>query len=366
MENDLIYRLALTGIPGIGHVHTKSLIDLFGEARAVFRAKATTLEKIDGIPTACAAAIAGFGDFSKQEKEIAFLEKHSIRPLFFTDHGYPRRLLDDPLSPPLLFYKGNADLNARRIVSIAGTRTHTDYGRDSTEQLIKGLAGLDILIVSGLAYGIDTLAHQAALKNTLPTMAVLGHGLHTIYPPQNNALARQIVRSGGLLTQFSREMGPDAFRFPMRNRLIAAMSDATVIVESAGDGGSLITAGEANRCGKDLFAFPGRSTDTKSAGCNELIRTGKAILLTHAKQLLNTMGWLEPAKNAKPVQQELFAPLSDHEKAILQILHAKQPMPFDEIRGGCQLGYSAVNAAILNLELQGLIISLPGKSYKLA
>jgi DNA processing protein len=326
----------------------------------------TTLEKIDGMTASRLSAIAGFADFSREEKEIAFLEKNSIRPLFYKDPGYPRRLRDDPGSPPLLFYKGNADLNASKIVSIAGTRTQTDYGKEATEQLVKDLSSCDILIISGLAYGIDTFAHRAALSCGLQTVAVLGHGLHTIYPPENNALSKQIVQAGGLLTQFSRDAKPDHFRFPMRNRLVAGMSDATVIIESGLNGGSLLTAREAIKYNKDLFAFPGRSTDSRSAGCNELIRTGKAVLLTHARQLLETMGWQKTKRTPPPAQQELFSPLSDNEKTILKVIQSKQPVPFDEIRRLSGLGHNIMATAILGLELQGLILPLPGKSYKLA
>jgi DNA processing protein len=364
MKHDLLYRLALSGIHSIGPVYTKFLLDLFGEAEAIFRAGKTGLEKIDGMTESRLTAIAGFIDFSREEKEIAFLDKHSIRPLFFKDTDYPRRLLADPAAPPLLFYKGNTDLNAPRIVSIAGTRIYTDYGRNATEQLVKGLSEHGVLVVSGLAYGIDTFAHTAALKNNLPTIAVLGNGLDTIYPPENKGLARQIAQAGGLLTQFGMGTKPDHFRFPMRNRLVTCMSDATVIMESGLTGGSLVTAKEAGKYQKELFAFPGRSTDSRSAGCNNLIKTGRAILLTDARQLLETMGWEDTTKMLPSPQQELFTPLSENERTILKIVKTKQPMPFDEIRRLSSLGHGATTTAILNLELQGLIEPLPGKFYR--
>lgn len=386
MEKELKYRLALTGITDIGPVYTRYLIGLFGNAETVFHTPASTLAKVSGMKAAHLDQITNFRDFSQQEKEIAFLEKNSIRPLFFDDPDYPRRLQNDPSYPAFLFYKGNTDLNAQKIVSVIGTRTPTTYGRQVTEDFIRQLAvefppehntghpsrhpsdasSPDLIVVSGLAYGIDTLAHTTALNNGLATVAVLGHGLHTLYPPQNYPLSKQIVQSGGLLTQFDSRTKPDRFNFPARNRLVAGISDAVVIMESGSKGGSLSTAAEALKARKPLFAFPGRSTDTLSAGCNELIRTGKAGLLTGAKQLLEALGWQNPKNQSVPVQPDLFTPFTENERTILRIIKTEQTARIDDIRHLSGLNHAILNSVILGLELQGLIRALPGKSYRLA
>ena len=298
MENDLLYRLALTRVKGIAATRTKTLIGHYGEAAAVFRAPLETLAKIPGIGQHRARAIKDFSGFSIAEKELRFLERYKIRPLFFTDPDYPRRLLRVKNVPALLFYKGNADLNAPRILAVVGTLTPTEYGKQVTDKLIKALARPDLLIVSGLAYGIDAAAHQAALHHAVSTIGVLGHGLDRIYPEQNTALARKMLEQGGLLTGFTTGTQPDEHNFPVRNRIVAAMSDALIVIETGSRGGSTLTVGNALACNKKVFALPGRITDNKSIGCNALIRQGKAQMLTDARQLLQEMQWGEGQANS--------------------------------------------------------------------
>src|SRR5450432_1675505 len=271
MENELLYRIALTRVPGIGPVRTKILIRHFGEAGAVFRAAAGTLEKIRWIGEARARAIKDFREFQAAEKELVFLEKYKIQPLFFTDPVYPTRLLRHRNAPALLFYKGTADLNAPKILAVVGTRTPTEYGRQATDKLIGSLALPDLLIISGLAYGIDAAAHKAALCHALPTIGVLGHGLDRIYPQQHAGMARAMVKAGGLLTGFVTGTEPEEHNFPIRNRIIAALCDALIVVETGFRGGSMLTVNDALACRRKIFALPGRITDNKSAGCNALI-----------------------------------------------------------------------------------------------
>ena len=367
MYPDLLYRVALTLVPHIGAVQAKILLQQC-EPEEIFHAKKSFLEKIEGIGPVRAAAIAAFRDFSEAEEEIRFVEKYGIRPLFITDDAYPKRLLNCYDSPTLLYYKGEADLNAQRSVAIIGTRNHTEYGRQLTEKLVKDLAAHRVSVISGLAYGIDALAHKAALKYQLPTVGVLAHGLDQVYPPDHTGLARDMVKNGGgLLTEFRSRSKPDKHNFPTRNRIVAGMTDATIVIETGVKGGSMITAEMANGYNRDVFALPGRVTDTKSAGCNQLIRTNKAILLNEAEELLLAMGWVDTGKkNNHSRQREIFIELSAEEQVITRLLQEKEQVHIDELNLRSGLSSSAVAAAILNLELRNVIVTLPGKFYSLA
>src|SRR6185369_4719216 len=327
----------------------------------------STLEKIEGIGIIRANSIKAFSDFSNAEEEIKFIEKFKIKPLFVCDKDYPQRLLNCYDSPTLLFYKGTADLNATKIVSIIGTRTHTEYSKKMTDKLIEELSVQNISIVSGMAFGVDAMAHKAAVKNHLPTVGVLGHGLDQIYPPDHSNLAKDIVKNGGgLLTEFRSQTKPDKHNFPTRNRIVAGMSDATIVVESGIKGGSMVTAELANGYNKDVFAFPGKVTDNKSEGCNYLIRTNKAMLLTNAQELIEMMGWEEKKQKSKvKSQKEIFIELTKDEKIVVDILKEKQTVHIDEINLRSGLSTSAIAAAILNLELKNVVQGLPGKMYEL-
>lgn len=365
MNSDLLHQLALTLVPNIGDVHAKILIQHYGDAQSVFKTKKTDLEKIEGIGGVRAKSIKDFNDFETAEKEIEFITKYKIRSLFLTDKDYPQRLLNCYDSPTLLFYKGAADLNTSKIVAIVGTRSNTDYGKAFTEKLVKDLSEQNILIVSGLAFGIDAYAHKAALKNNLLTVGVVGHGLDTIYPSEHAGLAKEILKqNGGILTEFFSKTKPDKHNFPLRNRLVAGLCDATVIVETNIKGGSMITGKLADAYNRDVFAVPGRTMDKNSSGCNHLIKNNKAILLTDADELLEVMGWKERKIKSKN-QRDLFIELTPDEKQMVQLLQKKEMMHIDEINIASGLSSSAVAAAILSLELQNVVGSMPGKMYKL-
>jgi len=365
MHSELFHQLALTLVPNIGDVQAKILVQHFGDASSIFKAKRSQLEKLEGIGEVRATSIKHFDEFHLAEAELSFIEKYKIKTLFLTDEAYPKRLLNCYDSPTLLFYKGNADLNASRIVAIVGTRSNTDYGKAMTENLVKDLAGHNIIIVSGLAYGIDAFAHKASVKNGLPTVGVVGHGLSKIYPAQNASLAKEMIaEGGGILSEFFHDTKPDKHNFPLRNRIVAGISDATVIIESSIKGGSLITAKLADGYNRDVFAVPGRTTDKVSAGCNHLIKYNKAILLTDADELLDVLGWKE--KKGKPkAQRQLFIELTPEEQIVIQILQEKETVHIDEINISSGLSSSSIAAAILNLELQGIVQSQPGKMYKI-
>jgi len=368
MNPELLYQVALTLVPHIGPVQAKILLQ-HCEAEEIFRAKKHFLEKIEGIGPVRAASIKRFNEFSTAEQEIRFIGKYRIKPLFLTDKGYPKRLLNCYDSPTLLYYKGEADLNVAKIICIIGTRNHTDYAKQVTDTLVKDLAGQQVTVISGLAFGVDALAHKAAVRNGLPTIGVLAHGLDQVYPPEHTGLARDMIKhGGGLLTEFRHKTKPDKHNFPSRNRIVAGMSDATIVIETDIKGGSMITAELANGYNKDVFAIPGKTSDTKSTGCNHLIKTNKASLLTGAKDLLETMGWYDKRsqKEKNKIQKELFIELSPDEKAIVNILKEEDPVHIDAINLQSGLSSGAVAAAMLNLELQNVIVSLPGKLYRLS
>ena len=365
MKDNLLYQIALTLVPNIGYVHARLLLQQLSP-KEVFFAKPSTLQKIEGLGEVRVRSIKKFRDFARAEKEIDFIEKYKITPFFITDENYPRRLLNCYDPPTMLYYRGNACLNTSKIIAIVGSRSHTDYGASVTEKLIGDLAGTDILIISGLAYGIDALSHKSALKNKLPTVGVLAHGLDKIYPPQNTAMAKEMVQHGGLLTEFVSETRPDRHNFPSRNRIVAGISDATIVVETDIKGGSMITAELANGYNKDVFAIPGKTTDKKSSGCNHLIKNNKAVLLTDARQLLEAMGWQEEKKKtAGKKTRDLFIELNKEEKTIVDLLSASGQLAIDELNHRSGLSSSAVASAILNLEMQNVIQTLPGKIYKM-
>ena len=367
MDKDLLYQIALTLIPNIGPVQAKILLQ-HCNAEEIFHAKKSFLEKIEGIGPVRAASIAAFKGFTQAEEEIKFIEKYKIKPLFVTDSDYPKRLLNCYDSPTLLFYKGEADLNASKIVAIIGSRTHTDYGKLTTEKIIKDLVNQNVLVVSGLAYGIDSIAHKAAVKNDLSTVGVLAHGLDQMYPAEHAGLAKDMIKhNGGLLTEFRSNSKPDKHNFPTRNRIVAGMSDATIVIETGIKGGSMITAELANSYNKEVFALPGKITDSKSTGCNYLIKNNKAMLLTDAEELIQVMNWQENKKKPSAARQkQLFIELTADEKIVVTILQEKEKVHIDEINSKSGLTSSAVAAGILSLELQNVILSLPGKLYQLA
>jgi len=365
MNNDLFYQIALTLVPTIGDVRAKALVSHFGNAADIFSARISQLQKIEGIGFAQASAIKHFKDFKRIEDEIAFIEKFKVTPLFMTDAAYPKRLLNCYDSPCLLYYRGNADLNKNNIVGIVGTRNHSDYGKQQCEKLVDDLKNESVLIVSGLAFGIDSIAHKAAVKHQLPTVGVVAHGLDRMYPAENKALAKQMMEHGGLLSDFMSGTDPDKQNFPSRNRIVAGMADAVVVVESGEKGGSLITAELANSYNKDVFAFPGKVTDSKSEGCNYLIKNNKASLITGASDLLDLMNWSNHNKPVPKKQRELFIELTPEEKKITEILQVQGTAQIDELYVKTGFSSSVVAKALLMLEMQGVVVSLPGKVYKL-
>lgn len=364
MTDELLYQVALTMVPNIGDVFSKTLITQFGSASEVFSASKKQLQQIEGMGKVKIDSLIYFNEFEKAKEEIGFLKKYGIRPLFITDPDYPQRLLNCYDSPVMLYYKGNADLNSEKIAAIVGTRNQSEYGKNMCEKIVEELCAENVLIISGLAFGIDTIAHRAALKSGAQTVGVLAHGLDRVYPAENKNLAKQMISNGGLLTEFQTGVIPDRQNFPSRNRIVAGMSDCVLVVESGIKGGSLITAELANGYNKDVFALPGRTSDSKSEGCNYAIKTNKAALITCGDDILLGMGWKKTKKQVKK-QRQLFIELTPEEKCIVEILQSQGQQQIDELYLKSKLSGSAVAQALLMLEMQGVVNTLPGKRYEM-
>ena len=363
---ELQYQIALTLIDGVGDVLAKNLVAYCGSARQVFESKKGPLEKIPGIGTIVANKIvASKFVLTRAEQEMEFIEKNTISALFFTNENYPQRLKNCNDGPILLYYKGNADLNTQKIVSVVGTRTPSAYGNQITEKLIHDLKDTGILVVSGLAYGIDVLAHKESLTNNLNTIGVLAHGLDRIYPAVHSNYAKKMIEQGGLLTEFMSQTNPDRENFPKRNRIVAGMCDALIVVESKRQGGSLITATIANAYNKDVFAFPGRANELLSEGCNGLIKSNRANLIESAEDLFYIMNWNEEPKKSKSKQIPLFIDLNTEEQVIVDCFKNKSQLHIDEICSATQLPISKTSSYLLTLEFSNVIKSMPGKMYQL-
>ncbi len=364
-DDKLLYQIGLTLIPGVGDVLGRKLVALCGSAEAVFREPRHHLEKIPRIGEILALAVGNDEILIRAEKEISFIERFSIMPFFFQDKTYPHRLKNCIDSPVLLFYKGTGDLNSPRVIGIVGTRKATEYGKNVTHELVAGLVRQQVLVVSGLAYGIDSCAHRFSLDCGLDTIGVLGHGLDTVYPWLHRPLAEKMLTQGGLITEFLSKTKPDRSNFPKRNRIIAGLCDAIIVVEAGRKGGALITADIANSYNRDVFAVPGRVTDPFSDGTNYLIRTNRAALVQKAEDIEYLMGWKESAGFAKTAQRKIFIEMTPEEEKIVTLLEEKGQLGIDEI---CILSLnpmSKVSASLLNLEFEGIVRCSPGKIYSL-
>ena len=361
----LLHQVALTFLKNIGPTLSKSLIAHFGDAEKAFTVPKAKLLRVPGIGEKTLALIDRESALVRAEAELKFIEKNNIDVIFYTDGTYPKRLKHCLDSPLLLYAKGNANLNPHKVISIVGTRNATEYGKQLCRQLVAELQQYPVLIVSGLALGIDVAAHKECIKMDIPTVGVLGHGLDRIYPSQNRATADKMLENGGLLTEFPSGTLPGRENFPQRNRIVAGIADATVIIEASIKGGALITAEIANSYNRDVFAFPGKINDEFSEGCNFLIRNNKAQLLTCMADLAFSLGW-EKEDGTKPATEQYTLPidLSDEEKLVFDIIRSyPNPVAIDDlvIKSKMQVSQLAMN--LLNMEMQGFIRSLPGKTY---
>jgi DNA processing protein len=357
----LLHQIALTLVPGVGDINGKKLVSYCGSAEAVFKESKKNLMKIPGMGETTASSIASHHVFPRAEDELVFIEKNRINPLYFLDNDYPHRLKHCMDSPILLYTKGNVNLNCEKVVSIVGTRRASEYGKEVCNKIVEDMAELDVLVVSGLAYGIDTQSHKSALLYGLKTVGVLAHGLDRLYPQQNSSLAEKMLEQGGLVTDYMSGTNPDRENFPKRNRIVAGLCDALVIVESAIRGGALITANIANSYSRDVFAVPGKIHDKFSEGCNFLVKTNKASLMQSAQDIKYIMNWLEKPATGK--QTKLFRELSKDEHLIMEILNENGESSIDFIVLRSKLASSTIAAVLLNLEFDGMVKSLPGKIF---
>lgn len=370
MSDSLQYEVALGLLPGIGNMITRQLVSYCGSAKAVFYTPKGRLLKIPGVGQTIAAV---FGEaqasLRKAEETLRLAEKQQVQLLFFTHPGYPARLKQVADAPCLLYYKGNANLNQAKSVGIVGTRQATDYGRQTTEKIVQDLKKHEPLIVSGLAYGIDIAAHRAALQVSLPTVGVMASGPDIIYPGLHRKTAEKMLDNGGLLTEYGFGTKPDAPRFPARNRIIAALSDCTLIVEAARKGGALITAEIAHSYNKDVMAVPGNLDAPFSAGCNHLIQSLKAAMYTSAEDLEQLMNWDQnPLQTARHPAISRFAPedFSAEAYSIIKLLAGSKEELIDNISWKTQVPVSRLASLLLELEFRGVVKALPGKKYVLA
>jgi DNA processing protein len=361
----LFHQIALSCLPGIGSVLARNLLSFFGSEEEIFKAKSKLLGKVPGIGPKTKELILNHQVFKYAENELNFIDKYKIKPYFLTDEDYPKRLKNCSDAPVMLYFKGNADLNNSKIISIVGTRNATDYGREICKNLIADLKTHNPLIVSGLAYGIDFAAHKEAHKLSIPSIGVLAHGLDRIYPAQHRNLAEKMLHCGGLLTEFMSGTIPDRENFPKRNRIIAGLSDVTIVVEASIKGGALITAELANSYNRDVFAFPGRINDEFSLGCNHLIKTNRANLITKAADIEYIMGWTCELKTIKKTQLCLPMNLTEDELTISKVLATKDSLAIDDLAFLTGMPQSKLVHTILSMEMHGILVSLPGKVYKL-
>jgi DNA processing protein len=363
--SELFYRVALTKIPNVGAVTAKSLISHCGSAEAVFKANRRALLHVPGVGEAIAESILNQQVLDWANKEMAFIEKNNIKVLFHSDKDYPLRLRQKNDCPVLLYYKGNTPLNHGRIVSIVGTRKPSPYGVRMCEAITEGLGKYNTLIVSGLAYGIDITAHRQCVEKNIPTLGIMGNGLQKIYPADHREIAYKMCENGGLISEYPSDEEPDREHFPMRNRIIAGMCDALVVIETAQKGGSMITANMGFDFDTDVFAVPGRAGDKMSQGCNYLIKNNKAALVESADDIAQMMGWEELDKK-KVVQTQLFTELTDNQQVVVKILQSSEDGALiDAISYQTKLGHSMIAAILLELEFKGMVKSLPGKRYTL-
>lgn len=367
MDDEKIYQVALSMVPGIGDITAKTLVSYCGSAKEVFKKNRNHLSKIPGIGQINADKILSFNDFSTAEAEINKCIKHKIEILFFTDSSYPKKLKHAPDSPSVLFYRGTANLNNYKTVAIVGTRKSTGYGREFTEKIVEKLAPHNALIVSGLAYGIDINAHKAALKYGLDTIGVMASGLDIIYPDMHRRIATEMLHHGGLLTELEIGMKPEAHNFPSRNRIIAGMSDVTIVIEAAKKGGALITAEIANSYSRDVFALPGDIGKMFSVGCNNLIKSNKAHLLTSIEDIEYIMNW--ESRSNQPNSEDKYydySKLTDEERTVIETLKlTTDGMILDELSWKSQIPLNKIASILLNMEFNGVVKTIPGKKYRL-
>ena len=366
-DQELFHVLALLQVEGVGDIVAKKLINHCGSAENVFKSKRNQLQGIDGVGEILLKNLKDISVFEKASQELQFIEKEKIQILYYQDKKYPEKLKHCIDGPVVLFATGNFDFQSSKMISIVGTRQITSYGTAFCQKLIEDLAVFNPIIVSGFAYGVDIVAHQTAMEHNLQTVGVLAHGLNQIYPKNHKKYMTKMESNGGFLTEFWSHSNPDKENFVRRNRIVAGMSEATVVIESAEKGGSLITANLANDYNRDVFAVPGRASDKFSQGCNDLIKTQRAQLLNSAADLIYQLNWEIKDQNQteqKGIQKQLFVSLNEEEQKIYDYLQKGGKQLLDSIALDCEFPIFKISSILLNMELKGVIRPLPGKLFE--
>lgn len=363
-DTELLHILALLKVEGVGDIVAKKLLNHCGSAENIFKAKASQLTSIDGVGRVLIKNLKNKSVFKLAEEELLHIQQNNINILFYQDENYPERLKHCIDGPILLFTSGNFNFNNRKIISIVGTREVTSYGAEFCRKLIEDIAPLNPIIVSGFAYGVDIVAHQAAMEHNLQTIGVIAHGLNQVYPKIHKRYIAKMEQNGGFMTEFWSSSNPEKENFVKRNRIVAGMSEATVVIESAEKGGSLITANLANEYNRDVFAVPGRISDKFSQGCNNLIKTQRAHLLTSAADLIYILNWEIQQKTEKVIQKQLFVTLDFEEQKVYNYLQKNGKQLLDVIALECDFPIFRISSILLNMELKGVIRPLPGKCFE--
>lgn len=360
----LHYQIGLTLLNGIGPARAKMLLDLFGTPKEILTTSPSMLHNISGLRQSVFEEMNANGALEKSINIVEHMSKNNVQSVFYTDANYPRRLKQCADSPLLLYSRGEIEYNSPKIVSIVGTRNPTSYGIQLVDELVEKLSGNDIVVVSGLAKGIDGQVHQRCIQQGIATWGVLGHGLDRIYPAEHKSLASGMLANGGLITEFMPGTDPDRENFPMRNRIVAGLADATIVIESKIKGGSLITARLANDYNRDVFAFPGNIQSETSQGCNMLIQQNLAHILNSTDNFMKTMGW-ESSTIPGNTQKNLFVDLSPTQRSIVDAIGMYPGLHIDLLSVRTSLPITSLNVELFELEMLGAIRSLPGKNYTL-
>lgn len=365
-EENLFFAISLLQSKGLGSVLFKRLVEFFGSPKQVFEESKGALSKIHMLGRSSVNSITKKEGFSIAERELKFIQQNNVRIHYYLDADFPRRLKPCFDSPALLFGYGNYNLNKAKQLALVGTRNCTSYGKQCTKDIVNGLKEhSELSIISGLAHGIDGIAHQAAIDASIETVGVMAHGLNQIYPANHRDLVKQMQQNGGVITEYISSAPAMKENFPMRNRIVAGLSDATIVIESKKRGGAMITADIAFNYNRDVMALPGRSGDVVSEGCNYLIKSNKALLIENSRDIEHALSWnLSKPKQNK--QQRLLIDLTAEQEEICKLLESKGKLSADEICALTQKPTSEIASTLFIMELESIVRTLPGKLYSLA
>lgn len=364
-KEELLAVLRLQATKHVGDIIAKKLINVVGSAKNIFEETSSSLHKINGVGELIIKELKNEKYLNIAHKELNYIIDNDCSYSYFLDNDYPKKLKQCIDAPILIFKDGNIDLIDKKIISIVGTRNITNYGRSFCEELISDLAIYNPIIVSGFAYGCDITAHKAAINNDLQTIAVMAHGLDELYPKVHKKYVNEVIKNGGFITEFWHDKSPIRENFLKRNRIVAGISEATIVIESAEKGGALVTAEIANSYHKDVFALTGRTTDVFSKGCNNLIKNNQAHLLSSANDIIKMLNWdIENKTTTKNIQQQLFIELTAIEQTIYNYLQKGGKQLLDIIAIDCNIPIYQLSSILIEMELKGIVKPLPGKMFE--